>query len=640
MSLLLDALKKAAEEKQRVDGVQPPVRPRPQSAEAGGQNGTQLMNLLQGKDQGHELDNVAGFEPFGDEAEGKSGFSLSLIDEDDESLDKLGFKEQPLPEPEPEPEPAFTLELLDDNDEPPAAMAAASSPAASMSDAVITNLTLLDDDEPVPVAAEMAPPVPGVAQQPEVASVTGDTEATAAGEQANEVPPDNTVDMVEAEQAPAPDVEPVPASTTAEVVAEVPPLPVVEAPERPAPTEPAPEVKVHSPMLEAAPEMVLDALQRRRRRRRVLILSLLLSVGLAAGGWGFLMYEEQLQRNDQLLSRYRLPANPRSQASSDPMGSATTTVAAATRVESSVAPATISAAATQTAAPTVIEPETQVTEPAVDATDAVIASAATAVEAVLEQDRAEHKSGSVTLQGNPASDALQSVGSERIAGTVDSGRVTVKRTLVDKGILEQGSKLGIERRRTEARVLSAYRAFRDGDLKTALKLYQQALAEDPFSRDAVMGLAAIAATERDYAKAAYYYKQLLDYDPTDGSAFEGLVGLPDSGLDLVDMESRLRNYLSVNPDSVRGQARLGRVMARQKRWHEAQDAFFNAHRLDPDKAAYALNVAIALDHLRKYSAARRYYEQAVMLASRKGVSSGINLASARQRLDALSRLGK
>jgi len=634
MSLLLDALKKAAEEKQRMGGEEPAsARPKPQPAQGGGQSGSQLMSLLQGKNQEDEQDNVEGFEPFGDDTEGKSGFSLSLIDEGDESLDKLGFKEQPLPEPEPEPEPnplaSFTLELLDEDEEPPSSPNPVASPAP-----VSTSLTLLDDDEPVPIAPpEPLQQTPAEAPEPVVERPPAEPEVQPAS--SAEQPPadspvvaagDTAVEPVVNTTTPVQTVAEIPlvekqAPVTADIPVEPPQTPVPEVPVRPITPEHSPQPDTPRQAYEAAPEMVLDALQRRRRRQRVLVLSLLLSVGLVAGGWGFLMYEEQLQQNDQLMSRYRLQPDPQPRAlparpESRPEDTATTTTVAATAQQ----------------------PLSMQASP-VAGTEAPQASATSAVETVQVQERAENNIDLASSQVEPVPEPQPSTAASTTARATDTERVTVTRTLVDKGILEDEARLGIERRRTEARVLSAYRAFRDGDLKTALQLYQQALAEDPFSRDAVMGLAAIAAAERDYGKAAYYYQQLLDYDPTDASAFEGLIGLPDTGLDLVDMESRLRNYLANNPDSVRGQARLGRVMARQKRWHEAQQAFFNAHRLDPEQPAYALNVAIALDHLRKYSAARRYYEQAVRLAARKGKDSGINLASARQRLDALSQLG-
>lgn len=655
MSLLLDALKKAAEEKQRMSTDEPtPARPRSQPAENNGQSGTQLLSLLQGKDQEDELDNVDGFEPFDEDDTGKSGFSLSLIDEGDESLDQLGFKEQPEPaltetETETETAPAanplasFTLELLDDDEVLPDVAAAPPRQAP-----VTTSLTLLDDE---PASIAPAAPQPQAAPESPVASVIEASEVHATVQEAvvNE-PEETVVDEPVSEQAPAtPEAMQTPAVEAGAVIAETPQttVPEVESQVAPPPAAPIPEhiapVKSEpssrpgnsAPVFDTAPEMVLNALQRRRRRRRVLILSLLLSIGLTAGGWGYLVYEEQLKQNNQMLARYKQPSSMRP---STPAALQTQTMAeSAAVITPEQARSTVNTTTELRTGTAVVAPEST-TATAAAVTPA--ASVAKAVETALEVDRGASKNGSVTLQGEGGSGVLKSAGTDAYAGLAeDSGRVTIKHTVVDKGILESESRMGIARRHTEARVLSAYRAFQDGDMRTALKLYQQALAEDPFSRDAVMGLAAIAATERDFGKAAYYYKQLLDYDPTDESAFEGLIGLPDTGLDLVDMESRLRNYLASNPDSARAQARLGRTMARQKRWHEAQQAFFNAHRLNPAHASYALNVAIALDHLRKYSVARRYYEQALTLGAQSGKENRINMTSVRQRLDALSQLG-
>jgi tetratricopeptide (TPR) repeat protein len=56
---------------------------------------------------------------------------------------------------------------------------------------------------------------------------------------------------------------------------------------------------------------------------------------------------------------------------------------------------------------------------------------------------------------------------------------------------------------------------------------------------------------------------------------------------------------------------LGNLYADQKRWSEAQAAYFEAYRGAPDNADYAYNLAVSLDQLRQHPAALSYYERAL-----------------------------
>ena len=81
------------------------------------------------------------------------------------------------------------------------------------------------------------------------------------------------------------------------------------------------------------------------------------------------------------------------------------------------------------------------------------------------------------------------------------------------------------------------------------------------------------------------------------------------------MESRIKNRLASQPDAAALHFALGNNYAAGARWAEAQQAYFDAHRLDAQNPDYAYNLAISLDHLNQDRQALIYYERALTLGS-------------------------
>ena len=80
---------------------------------------------------------------------------------------------------------------------------------------------------------------------------------------------------------------------------------------------------------------------------------------------------------------------------------------------------------------------------------------------------------------------------------------------------------------------------------------------------------------------------------------------------------------------------LGNDFARQRRWSEAQQAYFNAFSLDPDNPDYAYNLAVSLDQLNQPRAALSYYERARQLSEAR--SAQFNRAQLEQRVNELKQ---
>jgi uncharacterized protein HemY len=74
---------------------------------------------------------------------------------------------------------------------------------------------------------------------------------------------------------------------------------------------------------------------------------------------------------------------------------------------------------------------------------------------------------------------------------------------------------------------------------------------------------------------------------------------------------------------------LGNLYASQSRWAEAQSAFFEAHRLEPDNADVLYNLAVALDNLNQPRLAADFYRRALTQARGRNVQFDARAAERR-----------
>ena len=181
--------------------------------------------------------------------------------------------------------------------------------------------------------------------------------------------------------------------------------------------------------------------------------------------------------------------------------------------------------------------------------------------------------------------------------------------------------------------MQAYAAAGSGDAKNAQILYQQALDLDANSGDAWNGMAALAANRGDYSGAAQLFQRALDIDPTDSVALGGLLGLQ-SGIDPQEVEARLRVLVARDGAQPALQAALGKLLARQSRWLEAQSAYYQAWTANPTQPDVAFNLAVSLDHIRQAPAALSFYKRALELAQDHGAH--FDQGAARERVAALT----
>ena len=179
----------------------------------------------------------------------------------------------------------------------------------------------------------------------------------------------------------------------------------------------------------------------------------------------------------------------------------------------------------------------------------------------------------------------------------------------------------------------AYQQSAHGDPAAARSQYERVLEIDRNNGDAWIGLATLAANAGDTAAATRYYHHALDIDPTDSIALAGVLGLQ-ANVDPQEYEARLRQLLVRDGGQAALQSALGRLMARQGRWLEAQEAYYQAWNADPAQADAAFNLAVSLERIRQPEAALNYYRRALALAASH--PAHFNVASASARVAALA----
>ena len=174
----------------------------------------------------------------------------------------------------------------------------------------------------------------------------------------------------------------------------------------------------------------------------------------------------------------------------------------------------------------------------------------------------------------------------------------------------------IEAPRVSPEVSEGYDALKRGDAATARKFYEVAIAADASNLDAHLGLATAAARSGDRETAARHYRRALALDPKNPSAIAGLAALADFNRP-AGLEEQLRADLTRYPQSPALHFTLGNLYASQSRWNEAQAAYFEAYRLDPDGADLAYNLAVSLDHLGQSRLAADFYQRALAASGRQ-----------------------
>ncbi len=186
----------------------------------------------------------------------------------------------------------------------------------------------------------------------------------------------------------------------------------------------------------------------------------------------------------------------------------------------------------------------------------------------------------------------------------------------------------------------AYQEYLAGDYDAAEKSYHSVLKKLPENRDSLLGLAAISIRKGNVRQAYANYLEVLRLYPGDSIAEAALINFKRNG-DYVKSESILKTFIQREPDNSFLYYSLGHLHAVQRRWPEAQQSFFNAYRLETSNPDYAFNLAVSLDHIGQQQSAIDYYNVALKLAdnSTTGFATGsFDRAVVISRINTLSSL--
>ena len=179
----------------------------------------------------------------------------------------------------------------------------------------------------------------------------------------------------------------------------------------------------------------------------------------------------------------------------------------------------------------------------------------------------------------------------------------------------------------------AYQEYLVGDYHLAESDYRLVLEKYPENRDALLGLAAIKYRNGDIQSAYLNYLEVLRLYPGDVVAQSALIGLT-RNVNPIKGESTIKSLLQKQPETAYLYFTLGNLYAGQENWMKAQQAFFDAFRIDSGNPDYALNLAISLDRIGQPQTALDYYRMALELVSLS--PGGFDTASVSARINRIT----
>ncbi|TDJ23305.1 MAG: tetratricopeptide repeat protein [Gammaproteobacteria bacterium] len=155
----------------------------------------------------------------------------------------------------------------------------------------------------------------------------------------------------------------------------------------------------------------------------------------------------------------------------------------------------------------------------------------------------------------------------------------------------------------------AYAAYQKGDDQLALVKYNAVLDIDPDNRNALLARAAINIQNNRIAEAIRDYRRILFVNPKDSIAMSSMIAVANFSPE--QSETQLKLMIRDEPDSHYLNFTLGNIFGAQNRWQEAQKKYFTALENNPHDPNYAYNLAVSLEHIAKPQVAIAYYELAL-----------------------------
>ena len=181
-------------------------------------------------------------------------------------------------------------------------------------------------------------------------------------------------------------------------------------------------------------------------------------------------------------------------------------------------------------------------------------------------------------------------------------------------------------------VNNAYQLLQEGRLDDARRAYTKLRIAEPNNPDILLGLGLIAQRQGRTEEAMQLYLKTLDADPKNMFAHASLTGMIGRA-DPAAAEAKLKALIAQQPTAFMFFS-LGNMQAAQGRWNEAQQAYFEAQRLDLESPDYAFNLAVSLERINQPRVALDYYQRALKLSQAK--TAAFDMTQLKARIQQLS----
>ncbi|MBO1927160.1 tetratricopeptide repeat protein [Thiomicrorhabdus sp. 6S2-11] len=158
-----------------------------------------------------------------------------------------------------------------------------------------------------------------------------------------------------------------------------------------------------------------------------------------------------------------------------------------------------------------------------------------------------------------------------------------------------------------------YGFYQEGDWKSARDVFAKVLESEPKNLKAKLGFAATQNYLGNPEDALAVYQDILKENPGNSYALEAVAEIANTVLELnSEWMQQLLELAQKYPKSAVLQNALGNVYAKQENWFKAQQQYFSAVAIKDSEPTYLMNLAVSLDHLGKYLLAEDYYKKALI----------------------------
>lgn len=224
------------------------------------------------------------------------------------------------------------------------------------------------------------------------------------------------------------------------------------------------------------------------------------------------------------------------------------------------------------------------------------------------------------LASNDGFKPESSASADLTSKTTDSPRVHSQKVFTQPKTAPQTLSLNIETVPFQSEIQVAYQALYAGEYNKAAQILNKVLREDSENVRALTGLGAVYAQMGQESKAIDQYYQVLKIEPENLQAFEAIISLMGNTLSGAEWRREIQHVLDKHPDSSILNYALGNLYAQERDWEKAQSYYFESYVLDEENPDSLVNLAVSLDHLGKYRLAEKYYTLALVYADSGSVN--------------------